>query len=65
MSFEAIARARKIGAIGSFETKWLTVPSDSIPDAIAAFRANGYETAGLRVVSQDEATRIAAIERMS
>lgn len=61
MSHEAIASVRKRGSIGAFETKWLTVPTDSVSDAMARFHAMGFEVNSCRVVSQDEATRRAAI----
>lgn len=60
-SFEAIASVRKRGAIGIFEQKWMTVPTDDRAAAMAAFHALGYEVNSLRVVDQTEATRIAEI----
>jgi len=58
MSYEAIAQARKHGSIGAFEQKWLTVPTDSIADAIREFAALGYETAGMRVLTQEQAAQL-------
>lgn len=55
-SFEAIAWARKEGALGEYAEKWLTVPTRDVGDAIAAFRAIGYETRGLTILTQAEAT---------
>ena len=59
MSFEAIAWVRREGAIGTFEQKWLTVPTADTGAAIAAFRAIGYETRGISVLTQEEASKAA------
>lgn len=59
MSFEAIAYARKEGALGEFSQVWLTVPTNDIGEAIKAFRALGYETRGLSILTQAEATSTA------
>lgn len=57
---EAIARCRKRGHhVGTWEEKWLTVPTMDLGEAARAFADAGYETAGLRVVSQEKATRLA------
>lgn len=58
-SFEAIAKVRKYGSIGIFESKWLTVPNADVSAAIAAFNALGYEVNNCRVFTQQEATDLA------
>lgn len=61
MSFEAIANVRPVGFKRPFAAKWMTVPTDDIGAASRAFQALGYEVKGLRIIPQEEATRIAAL----
>ncbi len=56
MSYEAVFYVRKLGALGAFERKWLTVPTDDTARAIEAFHALGYETRGGTILSQEQAT---------
>lgn len=56
-SFEAVFWVRRLGAIGSFEQKWLTVPSNDRAAAIAAFQALGFETRGGTILTQLEAAQ--------
>jgi hypothetical protein len=58
-SFEAVAWARKEGALGEFEQKWLTVTSRDTGEAIAAFRRLGFETRGISILNASEARQAA------
>lgn len=59
-SYEAVFWVRRLGAIGSFEQKWLTVPTDDRAAAIKAFQDLGFETRGGTIMPQSEATEQAA-----
>lgn len=59
VSFEAIARVRKRGSLGPFETKWMTVTSPDLAAARRAFEALGYDTAGISIHTQPRATELA------
>ena len=60
MSYEAIANARKLGAQGIFQSRWITVPTRDIAAAIKAFQDAGYETAGgVKVLDQGVASALA------
>lgn len=59
-SFEAVGYVRPFGAIGTFEQKWMTVPTADRGAAVAAFNAAGFETRGVTVLTQAEAAEQAS-----
>jgi hypothetical protein len=58
-SFEFISRCRKRGSISSFDDRWLSMPTDDFAAAQKAFNALGCETAGMRCLTQEQATETA------